>query len=277
MKRFFGAMLLLLWPMVAAAQFYPEYDSTTVNDFAGLLPEAEEAALVAQLTQLNKDTGVEMTVVTLSRQETFAPNMSMEEFATGLFNNWGVGDKVKNNGIMVLVLHTDRAMRIELGGGYDSSWDRVAQKVIDRSFLPAFKDGDYIGGITTGVTDTIDTIARPAAAGEEAPEGGSPWWLAIFGGLIAGLLVFGRKIKDVFMRLKTCPSCGQRGGVSVTRNITKHATKKTSGSGEKVTTCSKCEYRDTSTYLIGPKSSNSSSRSSFGGGSSSGGGASGKW
>ena len=277
MKRFVGAMILMLWPLVAAAQYFPDYESTTVNDFAGILPDENEAALSAQLHALKSETGVEMTVVTLSRKDTYAPNISMEEFATGLFNEWGVGDKIANNGIMVLVLYADREMRIELGSGYDSAWNSVAAQVIDRRFLPAFQQNDYIGGIMAGVTDTIDTIARPAAANQDPPvNNGGTIWLVI-SALIAGWVVFQNKIKAVFARLKPCPSCNARGGLRVSRTVIKPSAKRDDGSGEQTTACTKCGYSASSTYVIGQKSRNDGKGGSFGGGSSSGGGASGKW
>ena len=56
-----------------------------------------------------------MTIITLESQAPYAPDETLEEFATNLFNNWGIGDAARNDGILVLVLPDDRAMRIELG------------------------------------------------------------------------------------------------------------------------------------------------------------------
>ena len=278
MKRLCLTLLLLLAPLAAAAQFYPDYESTTVNDFAGLIPEEQEAAISQQLTELRNDTGVEMTVVTLSRQDTFDPDASFEAFATGLFNHWGIGDKDKNNGIMVLVMHSDRVMRIELGSGYGNDWDSAAKQVIDRSFLPAFKNNNYAGGITAGVTDAIETIARPAAEGSEPPKGdgiGGAWPLLAMG-LFGGLFFFGRRIGDFFGRFRTCPTCGSRGTLRTSRKVLHRATKASAGSGRRTVVCSNCDYHNESMYTISRISSSGGS-SSFGGGSSSGGGASGRW
>ena len=258
----------------AFAQSYPEYNSTTVNDYAGLLDEAAEARVVKQLEDLRKDTGVEMTVLTLSRQDMFAPEITLEKFATGLFNEWGIGDKDSNDGVLVMVLKTDRAMRIELGGAYGRDWDRTAATVINRSFLPAFKEDRYQDGIEAGVSDTINTIVTPFLAGEEAPAGESNNWvwaivMAVFGGI--GALIF----KDKFVKLKKCPECGQR-HLDRTRHIKRKATKTRAGDGDMITTCSNCSYRSVVPYSISRISSSSSS-SSFGGGSSGGGGASGRW
>lgn len=275
MTRFLAIFAFLVSATSALAQSYPDYNSTTVNDYAGLLDDASEARLITQLEELKKDTGVEMTVLTLSRQDMFEPDQTLEAFATGLFNEWGIGNKTSNDGVLVMVLRTDRAMRIELGGAFGRDWDRTTARVIDRSFLPAFKEDRYQDGIEAGVTDTIDTIVTPFLAGEDAPTGsGTNNWVwaivvAVFGGI--GALVF----KDKFVKMKKCPECGQR-HLDRTRHVKTKATKMTAGDGDMITTCSNCTYRDVVPNTIS-RISTSKSSSSFGGGSSSSGGASGKW
>ncbi|MGB7319293.1 MAG: TPM domain-containing protein [Planktotalea sp.] len=204
----------------------------------------------------------------------FAPDLTLEQFATGLFNEWGIGDKTSNDGVLVLILKTDRAMRIELGGSYERDWDRTAATVINRSFLPAFKEDRYQDGIEAGVSDTIETIVTPFLAGAQAPKGESNNWvwaivMAVLGGI--GAMAF----KDKFVKLQKCPECGQR-HLNRTRHIKRHASKTSTGDGDMITECSNCSYRSVVPYTISRKSS-SASRSSFGGGSSGGGGASGRW
>lgn len=274
MTRFLAILALIFTTSTVFAQSYPDYASTTVNDYAGLLDDASETRLVKQLKDLKKDTGVEMTVLTLSRQEMFAPDQTLEQFATGLFDEWGIGDKTRNDGVLVMVLHTDRAMRIELGKAYGRDWDRTAARVIDRSFLPAFGEDRYQDGIESGVTDTINTIVTPFLASEIAPSGRAEnnWVWAIVMAVVAGMgaLIF----KDKFVKLKKCPECGTR-HLNRTRHVKNKATKTSTGDGDMITECSNCSYRSVVPYTISRVSSSKSS--SFGGGSSGGGGASGKW
>ena len=289
MRRFITIVLFTLLPSLSLAQVYPDYTSTTVNDFAGLLDETQEAKIATQLSDLRQNIGVEMTVVTLSRQETYAPDMSLEEFATGLFNHWGIGDKTRNDGILVLILREDRAMRIELGGEYGHTWDRSAENVVQGSFLPSFRDGNYPKGIALGVNATIEQIAKPFHGGAEAPtppkrkntgtksDFFGKVWVYLISATVIGL-IFGRKITDFMARLQTCSSCGRRGGLRITRSIQKPATTTLSGSGLKTMFCAHCDFHRESSYMISPRSnSRSSSGGGFGGGSSGGGGASGRW
>ena len=97
MLRFLCVFMLLAG--MASAQSYPEYQSSTVNDVADLLDPPEEAALSERLTELERETGVEMTVLTLSSQSGFAPDQTLEQFATGLFNHWGIGKAERDDGV----------------------------------------------------------------------------------------------------------------------------------------------------------------------------------
>jgi len=84
-------LVLTIWGNTAVGQTYPTYENTTVNDYAHVIPSDIEATIAAQLSALKAETGVEMTLLTLESKRPYAPNQSLEEFATGLFNNWGIG------------------------------------------------------------------------------------------------------------------------------------------------------------------------------------------
>lgn len=280
MPRLAALLIALLLPAFAAAQEYPTYDNIWVNDQADVIGEPAEERITAALQTLADETGVQATVLTMHTRWGY-PGDSLESFATGLFNDWGIGDATRNDGILVLVLTTDREMRIELGSGYPSGYDAVAKEIIDDVFIPAFGKGDFEAGIEAGTLVVADRIAREHAAGNApapvsgggADDKGSPGFglaiMAIFG----AVAVFGRRIVDRFRR---CPSCGQR-GLDITRETLRAATKHSTGSGRKTVHCPHCGYQDSSSYTIARRSSTSSSGGSFGGGSSSGGGASGRW
>ncbi|MCB1343157.1 MAG: TPM domain-containing protein [Pseudooceanicola sp.] len=281
------AALALLFAGPATAQTFPAYKDIFVNDEAGILSDAAEADLRSDLEDLRSRTGIEMTVLTLKSQRNYAPTLTMENFATQLFNTWGVGAVNRNDGILVLVLRQDRAMRIELGKGYARDWQKQAEAVIDRSFLPAFKTYDYEGGIKTGVTDAIHTIALPFHEGKPAPASGgdaSGLWIAgaVFGGiaaLIGSVFLSG----PILARFRKCEACG-KAGVTASREVLRSATTYSEGEGRRTLSCPHCGHVVSSLYTISmisetndSSSGSSGSDSSFGGGSSDGGGASGRW
>jgi uncharacterized protein len=276
MRWLFALMLMLAAPL--AAQTYPEFDRTTITDRADLLSDAEETALDQRLAQLRTETGIEFAVLTLPSQTPYAPDQTLETFATGLFNHWGIGNAERNDGILVLILSEDRAMRIELGEGYGRDWDRAAAEVINRSFLPEFENDNYAKGISDGVEDVIASIALPFRQGDAAPVSSEPdmTWIAVIGFALAALIVGRNRLADWMTRLRSCPKCGRR-GLLRDRKTLRPASKSSKGEGRVTTHCRYCDYQDAKTFVIPMRSSSSSSGGSFGGGRSGGGGASGRW
>lgn len=294
--------VVFLFSAPLVAQTYPDPETTTVNDFAGLLSEEAEAALTSELETLKSETGVVMTVVTLSRKETFAPDQSAEEFARGLFDQWKIGDGARNDGVLLLVLQADREIRIQLGEAYGQDWQLATVFVLNRSILPAFKEDRYEDGIRAGVTDTIANIVKPYLAGASAPEtegtgsdslaastapdddagetkekgdGASGWWGAIIFAPIV-LLIGWVVMKS---KLAKCPECGNR-GLKVTSNRIQEPTETAPGRGERITTCEKCGHRSVKSYAISAKGKPKDDISpppDMGGGKSGKGGATGKW
>lgn len=142
-----------------AAGVLPGYDNVYVNDYAALLEGGAESRIRDDLIALYDATGVEMTVLTIVSRARYGFDGGNEAFATALFNAWGIGDAQRNDGVLILVSSGDRDMRIELGAGYGRARDGDMQRVIDRVFLPAFRDGRFQDGIERGVSATIVEIA----------------------------------------------------------------------------------------------------------------------
>lgn len=284
-------LALLLWlPMAAFAQTYPVPLSDTISDYADLLPPEAEARVAAALQAARKETGVHIVLATIEAQADYGGKGRFADFATGWFNAWGIGDKQRNDGILILVGRADREVRITLGDGYDVIWDGRAQRVIDTAMLPAFRDDDYARGLEEGVDSAIERLARPFAAKEAVTadsgfpqpsvwEAIIPVLLTVFGVGAVLMAIFRKGLGDFVMRIRRCPNCGLR-HVKVTRRTTKKPGEKTKGVGVRHAKCSNCGFDRQTSYSLPSKEesrSSSSGSSGFGGGSSGGGGASGKW
>lgn len=159
MRAFVFFCVGLLIAAGAQAQTFPDYDSVYVNDFAELLPDEREREVEAMLVELREETGIEFTVVTISRLGDYGWSGAIEPFATGLFNAWGVGDAARNDGVMLLISRFDRRLRIELGRGYAQSYDARMKRIIDDEIVPHFRRDDYAEGIATGVREVIYDVA----------------------------------------------------------------------------------------------------------------------
>lgn len=264
-----AALIWLALALPAVAQGLPDWDATSITDRAGLLTAEDAQVLDQALIALNRETGVQGTVVTLTGRD--EPGESVESFATRLFNHWGVGRADRNDGFMVLVLPNERAARIELGAGYPPEGDQIAAGILDETILPAFRAGDMSRGTREGTLDVIQKIARPHAAGEtlRAPRDW-PGTILQFGVFGVFALVFVQMIRHGFRRRTPCPECGG------TRMVASGAP----GADGHVTMvpCPRCGgpsggRRGLSRGM--PMSSGGGG--GFGGGQSSGGGATGRW
>ncbi len=285
MKRLV-ALLLCLLPLAALADPYPGHDSLEVTDLAGVIDADGKARIAEALATLRTETGVEATVLTIASRADYDASDSLESFATGLFNDWGIGNKERNDGILILVVANDREMRIELGAGYGPQYDIPAQDIINAVMLPAFRAGDLSTGIEAGTNAVIDHIALrhagldPRAGATALPEPGTGdsfpggWIALLFGGAFAALVARG-PLGRLLARLRACPKCGHR-GLSVTDRVETAATQYQPGQGMRLIRCPECDWHSEKPYRISTKSKDGSG-GSFGGGRSSGGGASGRW
>jgi uncharacterized protein len=139
-----------------------------VNDFAGLLSAGVRTQLETRLGQLEQDTTAEVAVVTINTLE----GNPIEYYANELFNEWGIGQKGEDNGILFLVALEERQTRIEVGYGLEGViTDGRAGRILDQYVIPSFKNSNYEEGIIAGVT-AIESYIRgdiPPSLVEENP------------------------------------------------------------------------------------------------------------
>jgi uncharacterized protein len=140
---------------------YPPPGSGYVTDNAGLLKEDQEERIEKWLWQAESKTGVEMAVVTIYSIKDYkgTDNSSIESFAKGLFDKYGIGNLPKDDGILLLVAVKDRKARIELGKHYGHSRDADANRIMQDVIIPEFKKDDYAAGITKGVEAILSEFA----------------------------------------------------------------------------------------------------------------------
>ena len=129
-----------------------------VTDMAGVLSPEEKQALENKLVAIDDSSSNQIAVVILPALD----GNPIEEYATKLFREWGIGNKKTNNGILLLIAIQDRKMRIEVGYGLEGAIpDITSINIIDNDLKPAFRAGAYYDGIDKA----IDDIAK-AAVGE---------------------------------------------------------------------------------------------------------------
>lgn len=185
-----GALAVVLAALPApAAPTFPALTGRIVDD-AGLLTAEDRAAIEVDLAALEAKSSDQLVVVTLPSLQGY----EIEDFGYQLGRHWGIGQKDKNNGVLLIVAPKERKVRIEVGRGLEPVvTDLMSKIIIENAILPEFRRGNYAAGIRAGVRDLKDTLLGDAEAVKERARGlshgdGPNWlglamialWIAIF-------------------------------------------------------------------------------------------------
>lgn len=141
----------------ASAQTFPKLTGRVV-DQANLLDPAQEATLTAKLAALETQSQRQFVVATIADLEGYDDS----DYGYRLGRAWGIGDKERNDGLLLLVAPNDRKVRIEVGYGLEGIMtDALSHRIIQDKILPAFRSNDYPGGINAGVDSVITQLQLP--------------------------------------------------------------------------------------------------------------------
>src|SRR5450631_97722 len=137
-----------------------------IVDQANIIPAATRSAIEQKLADLEAKSGIQLVVATVASLE----GQEIEPYANELFRNWKLGEKTKNNGVLLLVAPNDRRVRIEVGYGLEGTLtDALSKVIITNAITPQFKSGDFNGGIARGVDDIITVLTTDASEWQKRP------------------------------------------------------------------------------------------------------------
>ena len=155
MKQILVLLFLIFLVKLASATIPVPTLSGHVNDYAQVLSDETITRLENTLRQHEQSTSNQIVVLTITSLE----GQTIEETANEIFNTWQLGQKDKNNGVLLLVAIADRKMRIEVGYGLEASLtDAHSARIIRHELVPYFKQLSYDEGITAGVSAIIGAI-----------------------------------------------------------------------------------------------------------------------
>jgi uncharacterized protein len=182
-----------------------------VNDFAGILQPAELSELEGILVDFDRETSTQIAVVTVATFQGY----DRADFAYRLAEMWGVGQKGKNNGVVILVKPKSAGEKgevyVAVGYGLEGILpDAVANRlIVGQEMIPRFRENDYYGGILNGVRVIMDLTRGEFTAEQYAEKTGQP--LSSGGpGLIILLLVLFLVIFPLMRKGKHMHSSGSR-------------------------------------------------------------------
>ena len=153
------AYALALGCVAAYAYSFPPLTGRVV-DQANIIPADTQAAITQKLADLEQKSGIQLVVATVNSLE----GGDIETYANELFRTWKLGEKDKNNGVLLLVAPHEHKVRIEVGYGLEGTLtDALSKIIIANAMTPHFKTGDFGGGISRGVDDIITVLTTDSS------------------------------------------------------------------------------------------------------------------
>lgn len=126
-----------------------------VNDYAGILTQEVEDYIMQTNIELEQKTGAQIVVVTVKSLD----GQTIEEYATELFRQFGIGDAKKNNGVLLLCSTGDRMFRIEVGYGLEGTLtDGKTGNIQDEYIIPYLRNDNYNEGIKNGFSAVLQEV-----------------------------------------------------------------------------------------------------------------------
>lgn len=162
-----------------------------VNDYANIMSPAVRTRLTNELKEFERADSTQIVILTVPSLE----GLTIEDYSIKVGEAWKIGQKGRDNGILLIVANQERKIRVEVGRGLEGRLtDLTAGRIIDYVIKPRFKRNDFNGGFTAGIAALID-----ATKGEFKAENMKPpqrkksfaplFTILLFGGV--GLLILG--------------------------------------------------------------------------------------
>ena len=174
-------LVLLTFGTTLKAQLpSPPVPPRLVNDYTGTLTSSQIEALEKKLVAYDDSTSTQILVLIVDDLQGY----SVEQYATEIGHSWGVGQKEKGNGAVILVKPkkgTERG-QVNISPGYGMEQyvtDATAKRIIDREMIPAFREDDYYTGIDNAVNTIMDLCSGKFSQDEYAGDDGFPLWFII--------------------------------------------------------------------------------------------------
>jgi uncharacterized protein len=182
--------------LLAAPQF-PSLTGRVVDD-AEVLSPTTQAQVLTWLEDFERTSGRQVVVATVKSLQGYP----IEDYGYQLGRAWGIGDKQRNTGAILLVAPNDRSVRIEVGYGLEGELtDAVSRRIIEQDILPAFRQGNYEQGVTAGTVAMLRALgwkgSGPAASSQDTS--GTDYSPLVFLAIIMLFFFFGHGRRAIWL------------------------------------------------------------------------------
>src|SRR4029077_3401880 len=139
-----------------AAEVIPPKPAAYFNDYAGVVSKGAAARFNEQLAQFERETSNQVVVAVFPKMQT---DDDIAAYAQRVFEAWGIGQKGRNNGALLLVFIQDRKMRIHTGYGLQGALPALtAFAITEYQIKPHFRNNDYEGGLAEGIDSIFKAV-----------------------------------------------------------------------------------------------------------------------
>ncbi len=195
MKKLSYIIILLFIGFSSYSQDFPDKPSTPrlVNDFAAFLSPTEAQQLEQRLTEFSNQTSTQIAIVIVKTINGYDPS----QYATELAEKWGIGQKGKDNGLLILVKpKTDNEKgEVYIATGYgleDVIPDITCNHIVQKEIIPRFKEQRYAEGLNAAVTTIMDLSRGKFTADQYNKKAGNSQGtiIGLFFIMMIGFMVF---------------------------------------------------------------------------------------
>jgi len=170
LRRLALAAALLAFAFPAFADKAVPFLSGRVVDEAGMLSPAAKQRIEAKLAGVERQTGDQVAVLLVPSLD----GEPLEDYSVKVAQTWKLGQKGKDNGLLLLISRDDRKMRIEVGYGLEPKLtDLQSHQILDDVIRPRFRQGDFDGGVEQGVDAILKVLAGQPLPTSPAPSQGA--------------------------------------------------------------------------------------------------------
>lgn len=153
--------LFLLCSVYTISNAENKYPSPTnlkyINDYSSIITDTYKKQIISIGKELEDKTTAEAVIVVINSTN----GIPIEEYSNKLFRLWGIGQKDKDNGLLILVAIQDRQFRVEIGRGLEGAiTDALSNRIMQSLAKPYFSEGNYSKGLLNSYSKFCDYIAE---------------------------------------------------------------------------------------------------------------------
>ncbi|WP_165157355.1 YgcG family protein [Parabacteroides sp. ZJ-118] len=214
----------------------------------------DDAARINQLLDAVEDSlGIEVAVVAVNS----IGDRDARTFATDLFKHWGLGQKDRDNGLLIQLVTepSQRSVVFETGYGIEGVLpDAVCYRIQQRYMMPDLKAGDYSAGLLKGVLAVSRHLMsgdyERMTGGDRASSSSEDDFMWIFLAGLVGMVGFSAFVAYLRYRPRACPRCGKKSFAYRGRRVIRAATRFSEGLAEEVYRCKSCGHTEKRNRVI---------------------------